>query len=407
MTRPRRCALPPFWRTDAISSTNRLAKSAFMSDQDIASTAPAVAGRWRTGGSSATAGLPSPSRSRSSIAATRARTSGTGTSDPLKPFCGRLGEARANGRGIARAALADRSGIVCRAIGSHQLRRLRLGDRTPARKGLLQSVRSVYLDKRGVVATELGVGHDCPTAWLAIPEPRCATRDHGRSNSCGNVTTWPPARALLSRVRTCARARSDASRAGASREPGPHAISTLRGEGGVDPAARVTTSEEARAAPSPRTTPCHPEQSAPCLGSASRRWRARSYRLPAGAACGAALTGNSRRTAQPDTGRTLGRERLLVCCAISLRSNYPNRGGRSAARNHTARSCIVGRLSSMRAVGGAGVCFVAERGASGTPQRRAGAPYSISVTESTSAEPVACDSCTVLWWTNASRTRER
>jgi len=84
LTRRRRCASPPSWRTAAISSTNRLAKSAFMSDQGIASTASDDTGRRRTAGSSETAGLPSPSRSKSSIAATRARTSGTATSTRLR-----------------------------------------------------------------------------------------------------------------------------------------------------------------------------------------------------------------------------------------------------------------------------------------------------------------------------------
>jgi hypothetical protein len=73
-------ASPSSRRTVAISSTNKLANNAFMSDQSIAARASALSGTWSAGGSSATAGLPSPSRSKSSMAATRALTSGTGTS---------------------------------------------------------------------------------------------------------------------------------------------------------------------------------------------------------------------------------------------------------------------------------------------------------------------------------------
>src|SRR5262249_36010013 len=53
-----------------------------------------------------------------------------------------------------------------------------LDARSPARKPLLQTICPVRLDQRDVVDTELRAGRDSPPARLAVPEPRCATREH-------------------------------------------------------------------------------------------------------------------------------------------------------------------------------------------------------------------------------------
>src|SRR5262249_13372495 len=149
-----RCASPPSSRTAAISSTNRLANSAFMSDQGIASTASAVAGRRRTGGSS---GMRWPAESLSQQELDRRHSSADvrhghldalarsaltalegdpvvthstggrieqGLADPLEPFRGCLGETRTNSRRITGAVLAHRIGLVERTIRGHHLRRL-------------------------------------------------------------------------------------------------------------------------------------------------------------------------------------------------------------------------------------------------------------------------------------------
>src|SRR5262249_16806409 len=133
-----------------------------------------------------------------------------GLTDALEPFRGRLGEARANGSRVAGTVLAHRRNSVCLATRDHQLRRLRLGARSPTREPLLQPICSVRLDQRVVVNTEFRAGKDRPPAWLAVPEARCAPGKHCWSNSCGKITAPPPAQEVVARTYVCARGGSTA-----------------------------------------------------------------------------------------------------------------------------------------------------------------------------------------------------